>query len=456
MSERPPSARRASARAVSARAVSARAVATRVLFRVATEDAWATPSLDAEIARAGLDRRDAGLATEITYGALRVLPRLDAALDAHLSKPGKLDPYLRAALRVGAYQLLHLSRVPPHAVVSEAVELVKRERGPRLSGVVNAVLRKIARTRPEQPSPPERIAAPAWVERAFERSLGAERAAAFLASRPLPPPLGLRASGASPSEQVSALEAAHPEAQIGLSRLASRGLWVRGAGDPRALSGYTEGRLAVQEIGSQIVVELVGAEPHHRVADLCAGHGTKSLALAERAASVVAIDLYEEKLERAERERARLGIGEAKLETMAIDLTVGTGGLDARFDRVLVDAPCTGLGTLHRRPELLLRLGPGDAARLATLQLAILSSAAALVRPGGLLVYAVCSPTEEEGRGVAERFGRAHPELEPLRSLPSDPLPADPDGLVRIGPWSPETAAPDAYQVARWRRPDLA
>lgn len=456
MSERPPSARRASARTGSARAVSARAVATRVLFRVATEDAWATPSLDAEIARAGLDRRDAGLATEITYGALRVLPRLDAALDAHLSKPGKLDPYVRAALRVGAYQLLHLSRVPPHAVVSEAVELVKRERGPRLSGVVNAVLRKIARTRPEQPAPPERIAAPAWVERAFERSLGAERAAAFLASRPLPPPLGLRASGASPSEQVSALEAAHPEAEIGLSQLASGGLWVRAAGDPRALSGYTEGRLAVQEIGSQIVVELVGAEPHHRVADLCAGHGTKSLALAERAASVVAIDLYEEKLERAERERARLGIGEAKLETMAIDLTVGTGGLDARFDRVLVDAPCTGLGTLHRRPELLLRLGPGDAARLATLQLAILSSAAALVRPGGLLVYAVCSPTEEEGRGVAERFGRAHPELEPLRSLPSDPLPADPDGLVRIGPWSPETAAPDAYQVARWRRPDLA
>ena len=441
---------------MSERASSARRVATRVLHRVATEDAWATPALDAEIARAGLDRRDAGLATEITYGALRVLPRLDAALDAHLTKPKKVDPYLRAALRAGAYQLIHLSRVPPHAVVSDAVDLVKRERGPRLSGVANAVLRKVAASRPEQPSPPDRIAAPAWVERAFERSLGEERAAAFLATRPLPPPLGLRASSGSASEQVSALQAAHPEAEVGLSRLASRGLWVRGAGDPRSLAGYAEAKLAVQEIGSQVVVELVGVEPHHRVADLCAGHGTKSLALAERAAAVVAIDLYEEKLERAERERARLGIAKAKLETMAIDLTVGTGGLDGSFDRVLVDAPCTGLGTLHRRPELLLRLGPGDPARLAELQLAILSSAAALVRPGGLLVYAVCSPTEEEGRGVAERFGRAHPELELLRSLPSDPLPADPDGLVRIGPWSLETAAPDAYQVARWKRPGHA
>jgi 16S rRNA (cytosine967-C5)-methyltransferase len=166
----------------------------------------------------------------------------------------------------------------------------------------------------------------------------------------------------------------------------------------------------------------------------------------------VAVDLYEEKLERAERERARLGLDPAKLETRAVDLTVGTGGLDASFDRVLVDAPCTGLGTLHRRPELLLRLGPGDPARLAELQLAILANAAKLVRPGGLLVYAVCSPTAEEGAGVVARFSASHPEFEVVTARPRDAIAADSDGIVRIGPWSGETAAPDAYQVVRWTK----
>lgn len=432
------------------RTSAARRVATRVLHRVAVEEAWATPALDAEIARARLDRRDAALATEITYGALRVLPRLDAAVDAHLAKPSKTDAYLRAALRAAAYQILHLSRVPSHAAVSDAVALVKNERGPRLAGVANAVLRKVASARPEQPAPPDRIEVPSWVSRAFERALGDERAKAFLASRPLPPPLGLRAVRSRPDERLAAIRSARPDAEAETCVLASRGLWVRGAGDPRALPGYAEGLLAVQEIGSQLVVGLVGEGG--RVADLCAGHGTKSLALVERAEAVVAVDLYEEKLERAERERARLGLDPAKLETRAVDLTVGTGGLDASFDRVLVDAPCTGLGTLHRRPELLLRLGPGDPARLAELQLAILANAAKLVRPGGLLVYAVCSPTAEEGAGVVARFSASHPEFEVVTARPRDAIAADSDGIVRIGPWSGETAAPDAYQVVRWTK----
>lgn len=437
---------------MSERASAARRVATRVLHRVAASNAWATPALDAEIARAGLDRRDAALATEIVYGALRVLPRLDAVLDAYLSKPKKTDPYLRAALRAGAYQLLHLARIPPHAAVSDAVALVRRERGSRLAGVANAVLRKVAQRRPDDPSPPARVVVPDWVSLALERALGAERAAAFLETRTLPPPLGLRAVGVDPREQVALIREARPAAEVAECKLATKGFWVRGAGDPRALPGFAEGKLVVQEIGSQLVVELVGLEPGERVADLCAGHGTKSLALAEAAQSVVAIDLYEEKLERAERERVRLGLPESKLETRAIDLTIGTGGFGASFDRVLVDAPCTGLGTLHRRPELLLRLGPEDPSRLAELQLAILSTASQLVRPGGLLVYAVCSPTAEEGSGVASRFAAAHANFEQVQALPSDPLAADEDGVVRIGPWSDESAAPDAYQVVRWRR----
>jgi 16S rRNA (cytosine967-C5)-methyltransferase len=422
----------------------ARRAAVRVLARVATEGAWASPTLDAEIGRARLERRDAALATEIVYGALRVLPELDAALDAHLSKPGKLDPFVRAALRAGAYQLLHLSRVPPHAAVSETVALVKSERGPRLAGLVNAVLRKVAAQRPEAPEPPQRMMLAPWIEARVRDALG-DRGDAFFSARQLPPPLGLRAVGATTAEELAgAIREAHPEAEVNTSALAPRAVLVRGAGDPRALPGWDRGAFAVQELGSQIVLEHVGAEPGERIADLCAGHGTKSLALAERAREVVAVDLYEEKLERLEKERARL-IPSLRIETCALDLTVGTGGLDASFDRVVVDAPCTGLGTVHRRPELALRLTPDDPARMAELQLAIASTAIRLVRPGGMLVYAVCSPTNEEGRDVAARLEAAHPGQ--LERTP--PRGADPDGIVRIGQW---LDGADAYQLVRWRR----
>jgi 16S rRNA (cytosine967-C5)-methyltransferase len=428
-------------------------VAVRVLFRVSTEGAWATPALDAEIQRAKLDRRDAALATEIAYGALRVLPRLDAALDAHLSRPAKVDPFLRAALRVGAYQLLHLSRVPAHAAVSDAVAIVKRERGPRLGGVANAVLRKVAASRPEAPAPPTRVEVPGWIRARLERSLGASRAALFLEARALPPPLGLRVVGGSMEAALESIREARPEASVSLARPTSRGIAAVGVGDPRALPGYAEGRIAVQELGSQLVVALVGAQSGEAVADLCAGHGTKSLALAELGAEVVAVDLYEEKLDRARAEAARLGRhGPRAMVTRTVDLSVGTGGLEARFHRVLVDAPCTGLGTLHRRPELALRVGPEDPARLAALQARILATAAKLVRPGGTLVYSVCSPTSEEGIDVVTRFEAERPDAQRLGALEGDPIEADPDGLFRIGPWTPlESAAADAYQVARWR-----
>jgi 16S rRNA (cytosine967-C5)-methyltransferase len=426
------------------RASPARRVATRVLFRVAEEGAFATPALDGELARARLDRRDAALATEIVYGALRVLPALDRALDAHLKKPRRTDAYLRAALRGAAYQLLHLSRVPPHAAVSDAVSLVRAERGPRLSSVANAVLRKVAARRPEAPRPPSRLVLPKWLEGSLREVLGRARADAFLGARRLPPPMGLRAVGTEAGELAEALRAARPDAEVEESALVDGALRVRGVGDPRALPGWAEGRFAVQELGSQRIVELVGARPGERVADLCCGHGTKTLALAARVGQggrVEAVDLYEEKLERLEVERERLGLPAERVGVRAVDLTVGAGGLEpASFDRVLLDAPCTGLGTVHRRPEIALRLSPDDPRRLAELQRRLLATARALVRPGGTLVYAICSPTREEVQPALEADGGRLPDG------------ADPDGVLRLGPWLGEEL--DAYQVVRWRAPE--
>ncbi|MBX3274367.1 MAG: methyltransferase domain-containing protein [Sandaracinaceae bacterium] len=410
-----------------------RRVAMRVLYRVAEEGAYAAVALDAELRRAGLRGSDAALATEIVYGALRALPAIDAALDARLRSPSTTDPLLRAALRVGAYQLLYLDRVPAHAAVGETVTACREARGAKLAGVANAVLRRLARERPAVPATAS-LMLPAWIERCVRDGLGEPRADVFLGPRRLPPPLGLRFAEPPDDAALAALAAAGGEATR--SALAPRGVAVRGVGDPRALPGYAEGRFSVQELGAQLVVARAGAQPGERVADLCAGHGTKTLALAEEvgpSGRVVAVDLYEEKLARLELERARLGIAAERVEARAVDLTRGLGGLAPKsFDRVLLDAPCTGLGTIHRRPELALRLRPEDPARLGGLARALALRAAELVRDGGTLVLATCSAAREEGPALADALGS------PAASVDV------------VGPWLGEEL--DVYHVLTWRR----
>lgn len=433
---------------------SARAVATEVVHRVATDGAWATPTLDAALARSGLDARDAALATSLTYGTLRVLPSIDAALDAHLDRPAKLDAWVRAALRVAAFQIRHQPRIPVSAAVNEAVELVRAERG-HLASLTNAVLRKLAR--PDDAAPPTALEIPRWIEAALVRALGAERARSFLEARPLPPPLDLRAR-VDRDELARVLREARPEGELELG-LAEHALHARRVGDPRELPGYAEGRFVVQEQGAQLLGALVGAQPGEHVLDACAGHGGKTLQLVEAVGPtgrVVATDLHEARLDRGTEERARLGLADAPVESIAIDWTVGDGGLGedpdvaARggFDRVLVDAPCTGLGTIHRRPELPLRAKWEDVVALAKIQRAILERVAPLVRPGGLLVYAVCSPLAEEGPAIARALTEAHPELEPTPLAIAEAR-SDDDGVLRLGPWLDGC---DAYQVAAWRR----
>ncbi len=443
------------------RAPDARELATFVLFRVAEDGAYASRVLDAELGRARLDPRDAALATEIVYGALRVLPTLDAAYGVHLRRGADtLDPMLRAALRAAAYQLLHLGRVPPHAVVDAAVGLVVRERGRTLAGVVNAVLRKVAANRPAEPHPPTALVVPTWLGQALSAALGEARALAFLAARALPPPIVLRVEGDAAGARDALAEvliAARPGIDVRPGAVSPRALLVRGAGDPRRLPGYAEGRFSVQEEGAQAVALAAGARVAERVADACAGHGGKTtffLRAVGAAGAVTALDLYEGKLERIGAECARLRLATDALDTVAVDLTVGTAGLEGRFDRVVVDAPCTGLGTVHRRPEILLRVGPDDPARLAVLQTRILANAARLVRPGGTLVYAVCSPTAEEGAGVVAEVGAALPWMRPHpEALALSTVAPDADGLLRIGPWDDAGGhGPDAYQVHAWQR----
>lgn len=439
-----------------------RFVAVTALERVIDKGAYASLALDAEISRLRLDPRDAGLATEIVYGALRVLPALDAAIAALVTQdPSRMDGFARAALRSAVYQLAHLGRLPTHAIVDETVSIVRQKRGPRIAGFVNAVLRKLATQRPAAPEPARSLIVPPWLRSLLEASLGAARAAQFLEQRALPPPLCLRVEGGPDSRAAlrERIAAAAPEAHVADCAVSPFGLSLRRAGAPRALPGYAEGEFSVQEEGSQLIGVALGALAGERIADVCAGHGGKSTLFARavgESGRVIAIDRDERKLEHIAPELSRLKLESTPFETLALDLTVGLGGLAADFDRVLVDAPCTGLGTVHRRPELLLRVKDSDPARLAQLQLAILKRASNLVRAGGVLAYAVCSPTAAEGIGVATAFERdASAVFERIHASLTPTLPApDPDGVLRIGPWlAPEGAVgPDAYQIALWKR----
>jgi 16S rRNA (cytosine967-C5)-methyltransferase len=431
-----------------------------VLQRVTDDAAFASRALDAELRRAQLDPRDAALATEIVYGSLRVLPALDRAIEAHLTRAGgRMDGFVRATLRSAAYQLAHLGRLPTHAIVDESVTEVRRARGPKLGGFVNAMLRKLSANRPEAPEPPRALIVPEWVEACLTDSLGGERTRRFLAEAAQTPALCLRTEAAPRALLLQQLTAAAPDAQIEPTQLSELGVAVRRGGSPRELAGYATGAFSVQEEGAQLIALALGAEPGERIADVCAGHGGKTTLLARQVGAsghVAALDQDERKLNAIPKELSRIGLEPRGVELHPVDLNVGTGGLGADFDRVLVDAPCTGLGTIHRRPELLLRLSPHDPARLARLQRAILARAAGLVRRGGVLGYAVCSPTHAEGRDVVAEFQREHPEFTPLRQSACRSLgESDADGLWRIGPWltaSGAKTAPDAYQLALWRR----
>lgn len=398
----------------------ARTVAAEVIVRVTRDGAFAAAALDAELDRAvQLDPRDRGLATELVYGTLRYVRWLESRVARHASRGIEgLDPYVRAHLLVAAYQLFVLTRVPAFAVVNEAVDAVRATRGggAKVAGFANAVLRKLAREdKPDEAALAE--AALASVEPslrdAIVRAIGEEGARRLLGSHDAPPPLGIRVEDASQRDAwLVRLREAKPNASFEPGRLSPHAILARGAGRIVELPGYAEGAWSPQEEGSQAVALALEARSGETVLDACAGRGNKTGLLARavgKGGAVDAADLHAKKLATLERELARIGV--APRATYAVDWSIGTGGIGGPYDRVLIDAPCSGTGTVRRRPELLLRRAQGDLAALTELQSAILARAATLVKPGGRVVYAVCSVLKEEAEDVvsgAAEAGLAH------------------------------------------------
>lgn len=392
---------------------SPRRLAADVLRRVLADDAFAAAALGAELDRhPQLTSRERAAATDLTYGALRAARYLEGRL-GRLSPGAHMEPPVKAILWVAGYELAFRG-VPAHAVVSEAVDVAKAvDRG--AAGFVNALLRKLAADLVASPAPPLTEAfvsgAPRWLRRALDRALGDGGAVALLSAGPLPPPLCLRVRRGERDAWLERLREAQPGATFEPSPVSPLAIRCSGGGDPRRLPGVDEGALVVQEEGSQLIAEALGVQPGDRVLDACAGRGNKTLALSDRlgdTGQVDAADLHGSKLDRLRSEAARLGARVG--QTFEIDGSVGLGAIaPASYDRVLIDAPCSGTGTLRRRPEILLRRAEADLTELRTLQRAILQNVARAVKPGGWLLYAVCSVLAEECEQVIDGL----PSFEP-------------------------------------------
>ncbi len=425
-------------------AAPARRLALRVLEEVSRQrgtlaDALATPELDR------LDERDRGLLHELVLGTLRRRGWLDHVLSALASRPlGRLDPGILDVLRLAAYQLLY-TRVPAHAALSEAVDLA-REVEPRATGFTNAVLRRLQREGPPPAADPVREplawlttagSLPHWLAERWLARLGPERAIARARALLELPPTHFRV---------------HPRVEDVPAWLSAVGLRVRPTFVPGALE-LLEGRLAplaaeglvyVQDAGAQLVAHL-SATPG-RVLDACAAPGGKSLLLAqiEGVTCVVAAEASLRRVRTLERLRARWGA--TRVLVLAADAR--RPPFRTAFDCVLLDAPCSGLGTLARHPDIRWRVQAGDLARHAERQGSMLEAVAGLVRPGGRLVYATCSVEPEENEDVVRPFLARHPDFAPER--PPAWAEAQRDGaFVRM---EPAAQAGDAFFAASLRR----
>ena len=374
----------------------ARRAAYAVVRRVLTEGAWADRALHGE-AR-DLDARDRAFAKQLAFGTVQRRLSLDHLIAERTE--GRLEPGVRAALQLGLYQLLFLDRVAAHAAIAEAVELAKPSPGHR---VVNAVLRRVQREGAELPSDATPAGAavrhshPEWIVRLWWGLLGADEARALLAADNEPAELALR---------VNPL-VAHDLSDIP-GRTEGHTIVVDGPFDALAHPGYAAGAFTPQSRASQLVAPLLDPRPGERVLDLCAAPGGKTTHLAALMGDEGEIVAVEKHPGRA---RA-LEVTARRMRASSVRVVVGdaTAFRDADgFDRVLLDPPCSGLGTLRSHPDLRFRVTPRAVALLAAGQDALLAAARRALRPGGRLVYSVCTISPAEERLAAADAVRTYP-----------------------------------------------
>lgn len=398
-----------------------RETALRVLVSCRTKGAWADAALQAQISRDGLSRPDAALCSRIVYGVLQNQLLLDFYIGAYCSqKPDHLQPPLLEILRIGAYQILYLDKVPDSAAVNTSVELAKKAKRAQAAGLVNAVLRKISQNKHQLPPIPDRdeiaylsirYSHPRWLVKRLLALLGREEAEKLLAVNNSPAPITAQVNTlrCTPEEVTAALAATGVQAEADPSLPDS--LTLSGTGDLEGLESFRAGAFYIQDPAARMAVIAAGVKAESKVLDVCAAPGGKSFAAAiamGNRGSILSCDLHENKLKRIREGAERLGI--TCLETAAADGRNFRPEWEAAFDVVLVDAPCSGLGIIRKKPDV--RYKKLDSLfAMPVIQRAILDNAARYVRPGGTLLYSTCTILPEENQEISDGFLAEHPDF---------------------------------------------
>lgn len=445
--------------------VTAREAALDVLNKVDEQNAYSNLVLNSVLSSLSLSAADAALATELVYGTTQRRGTIDGVL-AQFVKGGadKLQPWVRNLLRLSLYQIRYLDRIPDRAAVHEAVEIAKRRGHKGVASLVNGVLRAVLRHPEVWEKPPHDGTAaeiawihshPEWLVERWLSFYGEETTRAICASNNQPPHTTIRVNRLKTERDALLRELQNEFPAAARSRLSEQGI-VLPSGHAAGTKWFASGCYTIQDESSMLVAPALAPRPGMRVLDACAAPGGKTTHIAElmdNQGEIVACDIHPHKQKLIEQQAERLGL-------TIIRTIVGDAGELAdqglgRFDRILLDAPCTGFGVIRRKPDVKWNKKSTDPAQIARLQYQLLTRLAPLLAPGGLLVYSTCTIEPEENQQVVERFVAEYSDYQLDRSLAWD-LPAvvtdvcgADKGYVQI---LPHQFASDGFFIARIKR----
>ncbi|MDQ1234910.1 16S rRNA (cytosine967-C5)-methyltransferase [Paenibacillus sp. SORGH_AS306] len=408
----------------SVRPTTAREVALEVLTAVEEEGSYSNLVLNQMLNRIRLERADIGLATELVYGTISRLNTIDYFLGQFVAKGlNKLQPWVRNLLRFSFYQIYYLDRIPAHAAVNEAVNIAKRRGHQGISGMVNGVLRNVIRRReelviPQDLPPAKRIALqhsfPEWMVARWIKQYDEATAEQICISNNEAPSVSIRVNTHRTS-RTAMLELLQGEGyDVEISPLSPDGILVHGGGNMALTSWYQDGLISVQDESSMLVAEAVQAESGMNVLDCCAAPGGKSVHLAEKmnnSGHIIANDIHEHKRQLVDDQAERLQL--SIIETTVGDALTLTERYPAEsFDRILLDAPCSGLGVIRRKPDLKWNKSMADIKEIVQLQQQLLQNISTLLKPNGIMVYSTCTIERSENESIVESFLQQNKQFE--------------------------------------------
>lgn len=431
---------------------SARDAALQVLVNCQRRGAWSDSALSSVLRSGNVTGRDAALASRLCYGVQQNQALLDFWLARFCRVPvQKLEPAVRSAMELGMYQMAFLERVPDRAAVHESVELARRHsKNPNSPRLVNAVLRAFSGSKDNLPQPDSlavQYSHPQWLVDLFQQELGGEGLEALLKADNSQPPTVIHTNPLKTTPKALEERLREAGVRVEASPFYEDSFFLSGTGDLERLDSFRDGWFLIQDTAARFAVDAAGVEPGMQVLDVCAAPGGKSFQAAmqmQNRGRILSCDLQEKKLARVETGARRLGL--TCLETRALDGRQFQPALEGRFDVVLTDVPCSGLGIIRKKPDIR-RKDPEPLSGLPAIQEAIAANASRYVKPGGVLLYSTCTVLRRENQAVVERFLTGHPKFQ-LESFTLTAAGAW-DGMATL--W-PHIHGTDGFFVAKLRR----